>query len=153
MKLEFSRQVFGKYSNFMKICPVGAELFHADRRIDTTKLTVAFRNFANVPKNRRKPMVPEYFEYLKIPDQDKHDYLHFLTPRILSVLTQTVKRNILKTGGPSPSSLEIWLVRCHHRNMSLFYILATPQELLGSHLFFRSVCPIARQQLTLMDYR
>ena len=91
----------------MKICPVGAELFHADRRIGMTKLTVAFRNFAYVPKNRRKPTVPEYFEYLKIPDQDKHDYLHFLTPRILSVLTQTVKRNILKTGGPSPSSLEI----------------------------------------------
>jgi hypothetical protein len=38
-------------SNFMKICPVGAELFHADRRTDMTKLIVAFRNFANVPKN------------------------------------------------------------------------------------------------------
>jgi hypothetical protein len=31
MKLEFSRQIFEKYSfNFMKIRPVGAELFHAD---------------------------------------------------------------------------------------------------------------------------
>jgi hypothetical protein len=34
----------------MKIRPVGAELFHADRqtdeRTDMTKLTVAFRNFA-----------------------------------------------------------------------------------------------------------
>jgi len=35
----------------MKILPVGAELFHADRGTDTTKLIVAFRNFANVPKN------------------------------------------------------------------------------------------------------
>jgi hypothetical protein len=33
-------------SNFMKIFPVGAELFRADRRADMTKLIVAFRNFA-----------------------------------------------------------------------------------------------------------
>ena len=40
-------------SNFMKICPVGAE-FHANRRTDgrtdMTKLIVTFRNFANVHK-------------------------------------------------------------------------------------------------------
>jgi len=34
----------------MKILPVEAELFHADRRTDMTKLIVAFRNFANAPK-------------------------------------------------------------------------------------------------------
>jgi hypothetical protein len=42
----------------MKICPVGDELFPADRekdrqtdgRTDVTKLTVAFRNFANTLK-------------------------------------------------------------------------------------------------------
>jgi hypothetical protein len=35
LTLEFSRQIFKKkYSNFMKISPVGAELFHADRRTD-----------------------------------------------------------------------------------------------------------------------
>jgi hypothetical protein len=34
----------------MKIRPVGAELFHADRRTDTTKLKVAFRDFVNAPK-------------------------------------------------------------------------------------------------------
>jgi len=33
----------------MKIRPVGAELFHADGQADMTKLTVAFRNFANTP--------------------------------------------------------------------------------------------------------
>jgi hypothetical protein len=38
----------------MKIRPVGAELFHADRRTDTTKLIVAFRNFANGPKKETK---------------------------------------------------------------------------------------------------
>jgi len=39
----------------MKIHPVGAELFHAegqmDGRTDMMKLTVAFHNFANMPKN------------------------------------------------------------------------------------------------------
>jgi hypothetical protein len=37
-------------SNFMKIRPVGAELFHADGRTDMTKLIVAFRSFADAPK-------------------------------------------------------------------------------------------------------
>jgi len=41
-------------SDFTKIRPVGAELFHADRRTDMTKLIVAFRNYANAPKNRRR---------------------------------------------------------------------------------------------------
>jgi len=35
----------------MIICPTGAELFHADRRRDTTKQIIAFLSFANVPKN------------------------------------------------------------------------------------------------------
>jgi len=35
----------------MKIRPVGTELFHEDRRTDTTKVRVAFHNFANTPKN------------------------------------------------------------------------------------------------------
>jgi hypothetical protein len=37
MRLEFSRQIFekkAKISNFMKIRPVGAELFHEDGRTD-----------------------------------------------------------------------------------------------------------------------
>jgi len=46
-------------SNFIKIHPVGAELFHAVRCTDgrtdeqtvMTKLIVTFRNFVNVPKN------------------------------------------------------------------------------------------------------
>jgi hypothetical protein len=37
----------------MKINPVRAELLHADRRTDM-KLIVAFRNFANAPKNEAK---------------------------------------------------------------------------------------------------
>jgi hypothetical protein len=36
----------------MKIFPVGTELFRrTDRQMDMTKLIVAFRNFANAPKN------------------------------------------------------------------------------------------------------
>jgi len=37
-------------SNFIKIRPVGAELFRADRQTDMTKLTVAFRNYKNAPQ-------------------------------------------------------------------------------------------------------
>ena len=45
--------------NFIKVRPEEDKLFHADertdgrtkRRTDATKLTVAFRNFANSPKN------------------------------------------------------------------------------------------------------
>ena len=36
--------------NFIKIRPVGAELFHADRWADMAKLTVAKSNLANAPK-------------------------------------------------------------------------------------------------------
>jgi hypothetical protein len=56
MKLEFSRQIFEKISDIslIEIRPVGAKLFHADRRTDgrtggrtdMTRLTIAFRNFA-----------------------------------------------------------------------------------------------------------
>jgi len=38
----------------MIIRPVGAELSHADRRTDMTRLIVAFRNFANAPKNKAR---------------------------------------------------------------------------------------------------
>ena len=52
MKLQFPRQIFfEKYFKFMEIRQVGAELFHVDGQTDVTKLTVAFRNFANAPKN------------------------------------------------------------------------------------------------------
>ena len=38
-------------SNFMKLRPVGAELFHANGRTDMMKLIATFRNFANAPKS------------------------------------------------------------------------------------------------------
>jgi len=38
-------------SNFINFRAVEAELFHADEQTDKTKVTVAFRNFTNVPKS------------------------------------------------------------------------------------------------------
>jgi hypothetical protein len=45
----FSKKV--QISSFIKIRPVGAELLHADGQTDMTKLTVAFHNYVNLPKN------------------------------------------------------------------------------------------------------
>ena len=56
MKLEGSRQIFKTHQipNFMKICTVGAELFHAEGRTggrtNIMKPIVASRKFANEPK-------------------------------------------------------------------------------------------------------
>jgi len=52
-KLIFSRDYRqnNQISNLMKICSVGAKLFHGDRRTDKTKLIVAFRNSTNVPQS------------------------------------------------------------------------------------------------------
>ena len=52
MKLEFSRQVFEKYStNKCHENPSSVSRFIACEQTDMTKLTVAFRNFANASKN------------------------------------------------------------------------------------------------------
>ena len=40
-----------KTPNSMKIRSLGAELFHAERWTDMTRLIVVFRNFANAHKN------------------------------------------------------------------------------------------------------
>ena len=45
----------------MKIRPMGAELFHGNRLTDTTKLTVAFHNFANAPKDIYRILVGKTF--------------------------------------------------------------------------------------------
>jgi len=50
----FSTDFRKKYQilNFMKIRPVGAELFHVNRRTDMTKLKVALSHFSNAPKKK-----------------------------------------------------------------------------------------------------
>jgi hypothetical protein len=54
MTLEFYRHIFERVSNFIKIRPLGSELFHADM----TKLTVAFLNFANAAKKKKRITAP-----------------------------------------------------------------------------------------------
>ena len=54
MKLEFSRQILEKHKN-IRLTPSGSRVVlrgRTDGHIDTTKLTVAFRNFAKAPKNQ-----------------------------------------------------------------------------------------------------
>jgi len=50
------------FKYFIKIRPVGAELVRTDGRTygetDMTKLSVAFRNFANAPNKRIIPELP-----------------------------------------------------------------------------------------------
>jgi len=43
-------------SNFTKIRPVGSQLFHADGRTDMAMLTVAFHNFVNLSKIKKKKL-------------------------------------------------------------------------------------------------
>ena len=51
MKLEFSRQIFEKYSNIkFHGNPFSETRVVQCRQTDVTKLTVAFRNFAKTPK-------------------------------------------------------------------------------------------------------
>jgi len=51
-KMSFVGIFSKKYvQNFMKIRPVVAELFHANRRTDMAKSIAAFRNTANGPRN------------------------------------------------------------------------------------------------------
>jgi hypothetical protein len=54
IELEAPGQIFKKPKNpqqphFVKIHPVGAELFRVDGQADMIELTVAFRNFVNIP--------------------------------------------------------------------------------------------------------
>ena len=72
----------------MKIRPVAAELFHADRQTDMTKLKVAFSSFANAPK---KYKFFENFEKHKHKHNPKlfhqptlmHNFLYSLTISLL----------------------------------------------------------------------
>jgi len=51
--LNFSRQIFEKFPNiklYENVFRLKAELFHADRRTDMTKLIVSFRNFVHASK-------------------------------------------------------------------------------------------------------
>ena len=71
MKFEFSRQIFEESQtwSFIKIRPLGAELFHADPDAGTDRwtditLTVAFRNFANAPKKSERTFPSHALRYM-----------------------------------------------------------------------------------------
>jgi len=54
MKLQLPRQIFEKFlnTNFMQICPVGAELLHEDGGLrDKMELIIAFRSLRKRLKN------------------------------------------------------------------------------------------------------
>ena len=75
-------------TNFIKICPVRTELFHADRRTDMTKLKVAFRNFAKAPKNALAPAASRTLErpgYSSVPLLTTIFRLHFVTAFVVVV--------------------------------------------------------------------
>jgi len=54
MKLECSRQILEKYSNFIQIRPVGAELFRADRHTNRhDEANICFSLFWHTPETLR----------------------------------------------------------------------------------------------------
>jgi len=53
-------------SNFMKMQPVEAKLFHADRRTDMRKLIVASHNAANVPNKNVHTVCVHTYIFLTI---------------------------------------------------------------------------------------
>jgi hypothetical protein len=69
-------------SNYIKICPVGAELFHADVKTDMRKLRVAFRK-GNAPKtvfsNRSHSEIAETYSSTST--------IFYLTTRIATSIT------------------------------------------------------------------
>jgi len=76
INLEFSWQIFekSKISNFVKIRPVGAKMFHADGRTHMTKLIIAFSQFLRTrlkcnelcrSKDSNRPSKLKFFTYSK----------------------------------------------------------------------------------------
>jgi len=80
----------------MRIHPVTAELSHAEGRKDTTKLTVAFCNFAEAPKNCQRPFS------LNLSNV-QHSLTQFVTTRYLSSLSS---RTFLRLF--FPSLVNVW---------------------------------------------
>jgi hypothetical protein len=109
----------------MKIRPVGAELFNADRRTGMAKLIVAFRNFANAPKNNYERWSWQYRWCATVRMRESSDPLSAL---FLAV-----------------TSLEAQLFICHvSQNASIFCCissLSVPWWLFVSRLEVRSSLP------------
>jgi hypothetical protein len=93
--------------SFIKVRPVGAELIHADRRTDITKLIVAFRNFANARKNEchgvTMKVIWAYPTSLAIGPAE----FKFLLTLLLWVYTGRLNRVAMQVS-PSSDSLCMW---------------------------------------------
>ena len=74
--------------NLIKIRPVGGKLFHEERQADMTKLTVAFRSFANAPKGGKFPSNKWKYKPMVLP----HRRIHYFKP-----LTKHVTNTALVT--------------------------------------------------------
>ena len=73
----------------MKICPLGVELFNEDgqrdRQTDMKKLTVAFRNFANVSKSHRLAHYCVYNRPPLVPTVCQINPVHILLSYLLKI--------------------------------------------------------------------
>ena len=102
IKFEFSRQIFEKKntqkSDFMKIRPVGAELFHADRWTDGetrrhNEVKSCFSQFCEKrPKGRKcvkistiNPLKPELYPICYLLALLAHHFLHVSRIRVKSL--------------------------------------------------------------------
>jgi len=127
MKLDLSRQIFEK-SNFMKIRPVRAKLFHEDRRTDMMTLIVAFRNFAIGPKicshwknwdtiNQEEANVWKYllFKVKKTPEDGNASSTRSITYSALST-QQTTNFTLCKEPQHSKSVITYTLRKCSNKD-------------------------------------
>ena len=69
------------------------KLFHADGRTDITKLTVAFRNFANVPKNNSGVVICLNFVYVERKYEQKYE--HVKTTYLLTYLLHAAGSSLI----------------------------------------------------------
>jgi len=105
-------------SNFMKIRPLGAELFHADGQTDMKKLIVVFLDLANAPKNGKVPncfIAPRPFHSLL--------YLTFLYPVVILTSGLHILKNYVLPIPPVSHThfhLHIALTRTNGRSLRNF---------------------------------
>ena len=144
IKLEFFNRLSknAEISNFMKIRPVGAALFHADGQTDTTKLTVAFRNFANAHGNRQGfllflphidvNLIYDHHHYHKQPRSPK-----LLGSRLLVGLTLLNEQIRQCWGGISSFISQLWSTKtfsvCKCRQVHFVWVVTLIQQQQGFH--------------------
>jgi hypothetical protein len=74
-------------SNFKKIMPVGAKLFHVDGQTDMMQLIVVFHNFVNVPENSLLIISVLYCQF-KLHNASTNQTLYNICRRFPSLFVQ-----------------------------------------------------------------